>query len=456
MKSGIVMIGLLVAVPGSVAAQPQPATGADTFEHDLDALFVKGGLTADVAAGRAAKASPSVRKSAASIDVSVATATAAELVRVPRISVSGTYTKLSPIDPVVFAPGVAIEFLDHSYKGEAQVQLAISDYFTRYPKIVDGARLGIEAARSGKKASELGAAEDARLAYYEWVRANLQVLVARTQLGQVRATLGQVRALAQAQRLSKADLLRVESQEAQAEQVLDQLTQLANIREEQLRLLIGAGPDEKLAIGEDIRADLTAPAAQPLDALVKTAKRQRLEFHTLNTGIAAKEKQRDAEKAGQLPRLSAFASANYSRPNDRVFPQVDEFRFTWAAGLSLTWSFNDTLVAKANIDRYDAEARELRADREQLELGTRIEVLAAQQAVTLAQQALQTSKKGLAAAEESYRVRQALLAAERATAVELVDSQSELTRARITALNARIDLRVALAQLSHALGNDTK
>ncbi|HUJ63020.1 MAG TPA: TolC family protein, partial [Kofleriaceae bacterium] len=65
-----------------------------------------------------------------------------------------------------------------------------------------------------------------------------------------------------------------------------------------------------------------------------------------------------------------------------------------------------------------------------------------------------TSQKGLAAAEESYRVRRELLLAERATAVELVDAQTDLTRARITALNARIDLRVALAQLTHAIGDD--
>ena len=73
--------------------------------------------------------------------------------------------------------------------------------------------------------------------------------------------------------------------------------------------------------------------------------------------------------------------------------------------------------------------------------GTRIELLAAQQAVQLAQHSLATSQKGLAAAEESYRVRRELLDAERATAVELVDAETELTRARIAALNARVDLR---------------
>ena len=457
------VVALLTLSATAALAQPNSAPEGSgdmaSFEHDLDALFVQGGLTADQAAARGGKASPTVRKSAASIDISVATAEAAELVRVPRVGVSATYTRLSPLDPVQLgAPGSgapAFEFSENSYAGQAQVAIALSEYVTRYPRLIAGARLGIEAARAGKRASEVGAGHEARIAYYEWVRARLQVMIARRQLTQVRATLGQVRALAEAQRLSTADRMRVESQEAQAEQIVDQLQNLAELREEQLRLLIDAGP-EPLTIGEDIRGELGSPAAQPLDALLKTALHQRLEFRALDTGIAAKEKQRDAETVSWYPRLSAFATADYARPNQRVFPQADEFRFTWQAGLQLSWTLNDTLTTKAAVRRYDAESRELRADRDNLERGIRLAALAAQQAVSLARKALGTSQKGLIAAEESYRVRQALLGAQRATAVELVDAETELTRARITALNARIDLRVALAQLANALGDDVK
>ena len=134
----------------------------------------------------------------------------------------------------------------------------------------------------------------------------------------------------------------------------------------------------------------------------------------------------------------------------------DKFTLTWAVGAQLTWTLNDALTSRTTEHRLRAEANELRADRENLEHGTRLEVLAAQQAVALAQRALGTSQKGLAAAEESYRVRKELLNADRATAVELVDAETALTRARIAALNARVDLRVARAQLDHALGNDAR
>ncbi len=138
------------------------------------------------------------------------------------------------------------------------------------------------------------------------------MLIATRQLAQVRATLGQVRALAEAQRLSNADRMRVESQEAQAEQALDQLKYLSELREEQLRLLIGAAPGEQLVIGEDIRVELAAPGGQALDQALDEATRQRLEFRALELGISAKEKQRESEHANQLPKLSAFATIDYA------------------------------------------------------------------------------------------------------------------------------------------------
>ncbi len=446
--------------PPAPPAQRSPADELASFEKELDALFAPGGLTADQAAARAPAASPSVRKSAAQIDIAVAAAETAELVRVPRVAVSASYTRLSKLDPITFGmPGMgapSIEFPQNSLASQAQVGVALSDYVVRYPKLIEAARSGLEAARVGKRANELAAGHDARIAYYEWVRSKLQVLIATRQLTQVRATLGQVRALADAQRLSTADRMRVESQEAQAEQVLDQLRFLSELREEQLRLLIGAAPGEPLAIGEDIRGERAAPPGQALDQLLDAAKLRRLEFRALDLGITAKEKQRESERANQYPKLSAFAIADYARPNQRAFLEPDEFKLTWSLGLQLSWTLNDTLISRATQRRFEAEARELRADRENLERGTRLAVMAAQQAVSLAQRSLATSQKGLAAAAESYRVRQELLRADRGTAVELVDAETELTRARIAALNARVDLRVALAQLDHALGNDVR
>src|ERR671938_477144 len=70
----------------------------------------------------------------------------------------------------MFGPGSTFEFAKNSYAVQGQLQLALSDYLLRYPKLIDAARLGTEAARVGKRISEVDAAQEARVAYYEWVR----------------------------------------------------------------------------------------------------------------------------------------------------------------------------------------------------------------------------------------------------------------------------------------------
>ena len=457
----------LVLVSGSALAQPAarpaaaPTDDMAAFDKDLDALFVHGGLTSAAAASRAAGASPTVRRRVAEVQAAIAEGEAAELQRVPQVSAKGTIERLSTIPPFTFplppslGGPIALNFLNHLYDVQANVNVNLSDYVLRYPKLVDAAHLAEDVAKQSRISAEVWAGEDARLAYYEWVRAKLEVLIAQRQLAQVRATLDQERALFDVQRISKADLLRIESQEAEAEQTLDQLGNLAILREEQLRLLIGARDDERLAVGEDIRAELAVPASAGLDDLMTRAAHTRADFRVLDVGIRAKEKQRDAEKAGYYPRLTAFGNVEDANPNPRAFPQTDKFTRTWFVGASISWTLNDTLVERTTVHRLDAEAAELRADRENLDHGTRIETLSAMQAVQVALHALDTTKKGLAAAEEGYRVRRELLAADRATAVELVDAETDLTRARINALNARVDLRVALAQLAHAVGDDT-
>ena len=66
----------------------------------------------------------------------------------------------------------------------------------------------------------------------------------------------------------RPDLMRVESQEAEAEQTADQLEQLAGLREEQLRILIGAGSGE----GSSRSARTFAPRSPPVPPTRSTAR----------------------------------------------------------------------------------------------------------------------------------------------------------------------------------------
>ena len=439
------------------AAQPAKPSGKDAaaFDAEVAALVGQpGGLTADLAAVRAKKTSPVVRKKLADVAAATAATLQAELVRVPQVSAFARYTRLSEVEPPMLAPGVSFPVFFNQFAVGGTLVVPLSDYIVTFPDLTAAARAGVAAARASEKSTQVDVAADARVAYYEWVRARLQVLVGQRLVAQVGTSLDQVRALADVQRVSRADLMRVEAQRAQAELTLAQLETLSALREEQLRVAIGAEDTEVLAIGEDVRAELTVPARSPVAEVVDAAAGRRLDVKVLDAGVLAKSRQKNAAGASRFPRLSAFASAEYSNPNPRIFPAEDRFEFTWQAGLQVTWSLNDTLQTTAQRDQFDAEIRALREDKNRLLDGIRLQIVAAAQAVELAQKALSASADGLAAAEESYRVRKELLAAERATAVEIVDAETQLTQARFAAINARIDLRIALAQLAHASGQD--
>jgi outer membrane protein len=450
-----------VPTPAEAAKKaPAPVTGmgADAaFDQEVAALFGGSGLTADEAARRSATVSPEIKRKAAELAEARARVRSTKLAYVPQVSGSFQYTRLSDIESSVeFMPGVVIDIPVYlnTYSFVAQLGVPLSDYLLRFPHLVKASQAGERAAELGRRSAQLDAATDARVAYYEWVRAQLQAVVARRQLAQVDRTLEQVAALADVQRASRADLLRVQAQRAQAELTVVRTREGVVAAEDYLRILTGAKADETFAIGEDVRAELQLPALEPAPVMADAAMGRRLEAKALDVAIEAIGYQKKTNLADRLPRLDAFASANYDNPNQRAFLGADEFTGTWAAGVKLSWTLNDFLGAGPTGDAQDAQVQQLLADRERLTYGVRSQIIEAKLNVDVAQESLASTAQGLTAAEESYRVRKELLAAERATIVELVDAETELTRARIESINARINLRVALARLRHAAGLD--
>jgi outer membrane protein TolC len=80
--------------------------------------------------------------------------------------------------------------------------------------------------------------------------------------------------------------------------------------------------------------------------------------------------------------------------------------------------------------------------------------MAARQQVEEARVAESTTLRGLLAAEESYRARHLLYQNGRATTVELLDAETDLTGARLDAIDARIDARVAEVRLARSVGRN--
>lgn len=223
-----------------------------------------------------------------------------------------------------------------------------------------------------------------------------------------------------------------------------------------LRQAIGAGADEPISIGENLFAvsPIATALFESVPVLVDRALVHRTEVATLDHAIDALAASKGAQVAAYYPRLDAVASVDYDNPNQRVLLGGARFDGTWVLGVRLSWRLGDALAAGPALDAIGAQIQQLRADREGLRRQLEIALAEVRQAIDVAELSRGTTAQARAAAEESYRMRVELLAADRATAVELVDAETELTRTRIAEIDVLIDLRRALSDLSYILGED--
>jgi outer membrane protein len=473
---------LLLATPAFAQPTASPARGRNgngnsddtTLRTRLTTLVARpAGLVADDVAARAVQSSFDLRQKKEELLAAAASVDQALVGYFPRLALLARYARLSSITNenlgnVVLAaqPGaapaqaetVAVPLVFPALLNQTTLQASLTvpllDYVLRTPAVHDAAKHQREAARWSAGAARLQIATDARSAYYQWARARLQTVVAEQALLQARGHLTDARHAFDVGNANKADVLRVEAQVASSELFLERAKDLEAVWAEQLHTAMHDGQAPNYEIGEDLRVDLPPLTLEGLDQLVNEAWRGRREVRVLAESRGAQTAQTRATRAGWLPHVDAFGDLLSGDPNPRYFPQIDHFRSTWDVGAQLTWSPNEAAAAEFGARAQRAKERSIEAQEGQLHDRLRIEVTQAVASLHESDFAVQSTARGLDAAEESYRVRRDLYANGRATSIELTDAETDLTQARLNAIGARIDQRVARVRLVHALGRD--
>jgi len=464
-------------------------------EIQLDAaqaLEVKpGGLTADAVAKRAVKTSPTVRARQAEIDAAQAKVDDAVAKFIPRLTLKASYNRLSEVNNALegFLVGTgeesdvivigdcperlrnsyaqcpvtlggtplganAAEFpsLVDNYALNASLALPISDYVLRLSSSIAGAQENRRAAELTKQAEILKVESDARVAYYNWLRTVAGGAVARSSLQRVKALLADARAAFEVGTVTKADVLRLEATVAGTELAIAETDTLRRLSEEQLAIYMDE-PVKSYQVGESAMVDAANVAVpKDLNKLIANAYQQRLELQSLEAARESLQEGSHAAAIGQWPRLDAVGDLTYSNPNQRYFPQKEEWNATWMVGVALSWNVNDALSGNAQAAELEATRAKLEADRDSLQRGIKLEVTSAYLDVKKARVAIETSVRASAAAKEAYRVARDLYQVGRSTTTDLISAESELVAASIKEIDAALDYRVAKVKLAHAIG----
>lgn len=450
--------------PGAGAAReaqeaaPAPPVAA---QPTSEVMAVSGGLLAVDAARRAA--STSVQAAIEQQQVNAARAQRSQVIwdAAPRLTLSASTTLLSKVDSLSIpagpmTPGFSFPPIPrYNHLLNARLSVPLSDYLFRLARALRSAGANEEAASLEERAARVSAGANAKLAYYDWVRARLANMLSIQAHAQAQAQLTRVRALQGVGRVAEADVLQAVAFEAEAALALTQAQTDAALAEERLRLSIHAAPGEALSVGEDVLAPFTAAEeAQPLDALYREALQKRLEIAAIERGKAALEDAEGIESSRAYPRVEAVGNVTYANPNQRIFPQEQEWNGTWDVGVQAVWSLNDLGTSGARATVVQTQLGELIQRRASFEESVRLEVLAALSALNQARAGVTTAEQGERAARAAFEARERLQAQGLGTALELIQAETARIRARFSVINAHIGLRVARVQLDHAVGRD--
>jgi len=467
--------------PGAAGARPVPttlappaappgATGPDApvsqvtldLEAKLASMQRGGGLTADEAAKRAVSSSVDVSGKRSSIAAADAQVNATGAGFIPKLDLSARYTRLSNIDlgnlpPALGSQPVSSIFpviLDN-YSLQATLSVPLSDYVLRLSNAMAASNHNMNSAKLDEQATRLAVARDARVAYYQWIRAQGASYVAAQALEAARGHATDVKNAFDAGLVSRADLLRAQSQVKSAELTVAHYNNMVANATEQLRVAMGDQSRTNYDIGENILTELPPfPVPPTPEAGYGEALEHRLEVRQLGESEASLREQAKVARAANYPRLDAQADAIYANPNQRFFPAAQVWHGTWDAGVVLSWTPTNIFGAEANAHVAEAHADEVASKRAALKNGLRLEVNQAMNALTEATVSLASAREGLVAAEENYRVRRELYRAGKATVVDVTDAETDLTRSRLEVVNSHVDERIARVALEHALGRD--
>jgi outer membrane protein len=448
---------LFVALSVASAEPPTPRDGdppPDAGERPLDVVSaLRQGAeptTADEVAALSVRTGPSVARAKAAASKSAEAASQALVAVYPRLDLEARYNRLEGVDDVMIA-GMTLAVPRDRYALEAKLTIPLSDMFLQILPRYRAAKDIAEAQRLSAQAEEQTVALMAREAFYNYARARASLLVAQSSLAQTEAQQRDVESLVSAGSMARVELMRAQAQVASATGALARTEGAVAIARTALRTLLHREGQEDFAITENLSEPLPA-LREDNDRLLQRAVNNRSELRGLRALLSAHERTIGASNRGKLPKVVVGATYDYAKPNPNVisFEAEPPWSDNWMFFGALSWSPNDFATAGTQAGQAEADRTQTLADIQALTDALRREVTQAAEDFRSAQKAMEAGLVGIRAADESYRVRREQFRAGAAVAIDVIDAESDLRRARLELINAAIDVRIADARLARA------
>ncbi len=152
------------------------------------------------------------------------------------------------------------------------------------------------------------------------------------------------------------------------------------------------------------------------------------------------------------PSLNVGGNYYYNRPNARVFPQEDNFKATWDAGVTLSWNIHSLYTNKHRIAESKALLTQSSVEKDMLLDKIQMEVNADYETYLKNNQRIKVSEEAVAQAEENYRIVNNRFRNNTVLISDLTDANTLLLQTKINLLVDKADASLAYYKLLQSTG----
>ncbi len=399
--------------------------------------------------------SKSLHASLMRVDAANAKSSETNASRLPKVTFGGTYTRLSEIPSTVLPLSETRSFEFPAIFNNYNLKLTLQQpLFTGF-KISSGAEMAeynANATEQDYKKDQSELVLNIKTAYWNLFKAKEVKKVLEENVGQIQSHLKDVQNLFNQGIATNNEVLKVQVQLSNVQLMLLDMENNVQLAMVNLNYLMNQPLSTDLELTSSPTDNIQYSVTENLDALINKALNQRTEVKGMEYRLKAGESAVTFAKSGWYPQVYLVGNYNYSNPNQRYFPQKNQFDGTWDASIALSmdiWNWGQTIN---QTEQAQAQLEQAHDGLAQLRDGISMEVTSSFLSLKKSKESIELATKGVKQAEENYRITNEKFKAGLASNTDLLDAEVALLQAKTNHTTSLVDFELAQARLEKSLG----
>lgn len=371
--------------------------------------------------------------------------------RLPSLKLSGSYTRLSEVEPFKI-PGMNLNIFPsilNNYTARATLQQPIFTGF-RLTSSVSMSEALSNASKYDLEANKISLISDIKTLYWTYFKLQKTKESIEKNILQLQSHITDIENFIAAGLSIENDLLKVKVQQSNLELSKIELENNIDMTAISMATLMGIDVNTKFKVTDD--PEKINNQLIQMDSSRNNAFSGRPEIKALDERINASKYAVDLAKSGYYPQIFLTANYNYNNPNQRYMPAKEEFKGSWDITLSLNYNLWDWNTSGYQTEQAEEALKQSELSKSMIMEGLTQEVSQSVMNYNRSFDKINATKVLLNQAKENLRVTMDKYKAGAAISSELLDAETSLLLAEINMVTAQTDYQLSLIKYNKAIG----